>query len=187
MALFVPPTFCHTLSPFFAQYSYQLHSLKTDKLWSDLGKTLFIFFFFLTIFVVFVNLFISKEHKKLFIYFFFELFWLFMQTMSCQKSTKNSVIIIFSFIHTHLLIDTHVLKSFSWHSKSTFAQASRVLNPPSPFSHLLVFELLPPCPPKVRSFWLELTLSPWISILLTFREKTLIMSTSIYGWTQHVF
>ena len=161
MALFVPPTFCHTL-PFFAQYSYQLHSLKTDKLWSDLGKTLFI-------------------------YFFFELFWLFMQTMSCQKSTKNSVIIIFSFIHTHLLIDTHVLKSFSWHSKSTFAQAYRVLNPPSPFSHLLVFELLPPCPPKVRSFWLELTLSPWISILLTFREKTLIMSTSIYGWTQHVF
>ena len=127
MALFVPPTFCYTL-PFFAQYSYQLHSLKTDKLWSDLGKT---FFFF----------------------FFFELFWLFMQTMSCQKSTKNSVIIIFFFIHTHLLIDTHVLKSFSWHSKSTFAQASRVLTPLSPFSHLLVFELLPPpVPPRYVRF-----------------------------------
>ena len=48
---------------------------------------------------------------------------------------------------------------------------------------------LPPClslfvfehPSKVRSFWLELTLSPSISLLVKFREKKLMMSTSIFG------
>ena len=43
-----------------------------------------------------------------------------------------------------------------------------------------------PPPPKVGSFWLELTLSPSISILVKFREKKL-MITSIFGWTQRVF
>ena len=36
--------------------------------------------------------------------------------------------------------------------------------------------------PKVHSFWLELTLSPSISILVKIRENKLIMSTSIFGW-----
>ena len=50
--------------------------------------------------------------------------------------------------------------------------------------------LLPPClslfvfehlltSPEVRSFWLELTLSPSISLLVKFREKKLMMSNSI--------
>ena len=39
-----------------------------------------------------------------------------------------------------------------------------------------------PHSPKVLSFWLELPVSPSISILVKFREKKLIMSTSIFGW-----
>ena len=39
----------------------------------------------------------------------------------------------------------------------------------------------PPSNRKVRSSWLELTLSPSISILAKFRGKKLIMSTSIFG------
>ena len=52
-------------------------------------------------------------------------------------------------------------------------------------SSLLIFEppTLPPPPPpiplKVRSFWLELTLSPSISIFVKLRQKKL-MSTSIF-------
>ena len=38
-------------------------------------------------------------------------------------------------------------------------------------------------PPKVRLFWLELPLTPSISILVKFKEKKL-MGTSIFGWTQ---
>ena len=49
------------------------------------------------------------------------------------------------------------------HSKSTFAQESRIFTPPPPphlppCSSLFVFEH--PTPRKVRSFWLELTLFP---------------------------
>ena len=68
------------------------------------------------------------------------------------------------------------------HSKSTFAQDSRFWPPPPPAA-------LPPCsfsntpPPssKVRSFWLELTLSPSIYILVKFREKE-INNESSYLW-----
>ena len=45
---------------------------------------------------------------------------------------------------------------------------------PSPLFALVCFRAPPP--PKVRSFWLELTLSPSISILVKFREKKLIMT-----------
>ena len=59
-------------------------------------------------------------------------------------------------------------------------------DPPPPYSPLLVFEhtssSFPPVPPiKVRSFWLELSFSPSISILVKFREKKLIMSNGIFG------
>ena len=55
--------------------------------------------------------------------------------------------------------------------------------PPLPLcSPLFVFEH--PLPLKVRSFWLELPLSPSISILVKFREKKLRTSTSTFGWTQ---
>ena len=67
------------------------------------------------------------------------------------------------------------------HSKSMFAQDSRVLTAPPrlPLFALVCFRAPPP--PKVRSFWLELTLSPSISILVKFTEKKLIMSNSIFG------
>ena len=75
---------------------------------------------------------------------------------------------------------------FEWtreHSKSTFAQNFRDL---APCLTLFVFEhphplTTPPPPLKVRSFCLDLTLSPSISILMKFREKKLIMSISIFG------
>ena len=56
--------------------------------------------------------------------------------------------------------------------------------PLPPCSPLFVFEHPPP---QIPSFWLELTLSTSISILLKFREKKLIMNTSIFGWAQRVF
>ena len=67
------------------------------------------------------------------------------------------------------------------HSKSVFAEDSRVLTrtsppPQSPLSPLfaLVRFRVPP-PHKVLSLWLELTLSPLVSILVKFREKKLIL------------
>ena len=73
------------------------------------------------------------------------------------------------------------------HSKSMFAQDSRVssTSSPSPLFSLVRFRALPSH--KTCSFWLELMLSPSISILVKCREKKLIMSTSIVGWTQRVF
>ena len=51
--------------------------------------------------------------------------------------------------------------------------------PPPPPCSSFIFErsLLP----KLHSFWLELTLCLSISILVKFREKKLMMSTSIFG------
>ena len=66
------------------------------------------------------------------------------------------------------------------HSKTTFAQDSRVLNPSLPLVCPCLFSSTP-LPHKVRSFGQELPLSPSISILVKFREKKLIMSTSIFG------
>ena len=61
-------------------------------------------------------------------------------------------------------------------------------DPPPPPPHPLVivrpcsFSSIPPSPLlQVRSIWLELTLSPSISVLVKFREKKLIMSTGIFG------
>ena len=68
------------------------------------------------------------------------------------------------------------------HSKSTFAQGSRVLISPFPLFALVRFLALPPhSTPQVHSFWLELTLSPSMSKFVKFRENKLIMSTSIFG------
>ena len=58
-----------------------------------------------------------------------------------------------------------------------------------PCSFLSTTHLPPPPqlhPPtsKVRSFWLELILSPSISLLVKFWKKKLIMSISIFGWSQ---
>ena len=51
-------------------------------------------------------------------------------------------------------------------------------SPLPPCLSLFVFEH-PLTSPEVRSFWLELTLSPSISLLVKFREKKLLMSNSI--------
>ena len=67
-------------------------------------------------------------------------------------------------------------------SKSAFAQGFRFLTLSPPLFAFVRFQKpLPPPSPKVRSFWLELTLSPSVSVLVKFREKKLIMSTSIFG------
>ena len=58
--------------------------------------------------------------------------------------------------------------------------------PLPPCLSLFVFEH-PLTTPKVRSFWLEFTLSSSISIFVKFREKKLMMSNSIFGWTQRIF
>ena len=51
-------------------------------------------------------------------------------------------------------------------------------SPLPPCLSLFVFEH-PLTSSEVRSFWLELTLSPSISLLVKFREKKLMMSNSI--------
>ena len=75
------------------------------------------------------------------------------------------------------------LSPLPWAFKSTFTQDSRVLTLPLPLVRACSFSNTPPLP-KVPSFWLELNLSPSISVLVKFREKKLIISTSIFGWTQ---
>ena len=80
------------------------------------------------------------------------------------------------------------VKFLRGHPKSMFVQDSRVFTSPPPLFVLVARSFLgtPSPSPKVRSFWLELTLSPSISIYLwnlEFKFK-LIMSTS---WTQRVF
>ena len=52
-------------------------------------------------------------------------------------------------------------------------------SPLPPCLSLFVFEH-PLTSPEVRSFWLELTLSPSISLLVKFREKKLLPGTSIF-------
>ena len=70
------------------------------------------------------------------------------------------------------------------HSKM-FAQDYRVLTPPPPpLNRPCAFSKTPsasPPPSKVCSFWLELPLSPSISIFVKSIEKKLIVSTSIFG------
>ena len=57
---------------------------------------------------------------------------------------------------------------------------------PLPLFRPCLFSTTPFPFPNVRSLWLELILFPSFSIV-KFRENKLIMSTSIFGWTQRVF
>ena len=76
-------------------------------------------------------------------------------------------------------------KSFFFLEKHDFLRGYLLLSPPPP---LFVFDRFRDLlPPKVRLFWLELTLSPSISMLVKFREKKLVMNISIFGWAQRVF
>ena len=92
------------------------------------------------------------------------------------------------------LIVSHHFAKFSDHSSDTTINIfyvtlqDHVIKGSGDFICSLYISTLPPrypapLPLKVRSFWLELTLSPSISIFVKFREKKLIMSTSIFGWT----
>ena len=77
----------------------------------------------------------------------------------------------------------NTMKIVIWgHSKSMSAQYSQVLTPClPPFSPLLVFKH-PPLR-KVRPFWLELTRSYLISMLVKFRVTKLIMTRISTEWT----
>ena len=70
-------------------------------------------------------------------------------------------------------VHRHVQGTFKKYVHSRFSS----FDPPPPLFVLVLFRaphrLLPF--PKVRSFWLELTLSPSVSILVKFREKKLIL------------
>ena len=68
-----------------------------------------------------------------------------------------------------------------WHSESTFAQDYRVLTPPSPSLIVPLCSFSSTPARKVRSFWLGLTLSPSISVLLKFREKKNNFSLQIFA------
>ena len=70
--------------------------------------------------------------------------------------------------------------TFRGHSKSMFAQDFQVLTPPPP-SPLLALVCFQAPPLKEHLFWVELFLSPSISIFVKFREQEFIMSTSVSG------
>ena len=71
-----------------------------------------------------------------------------------------------SLVHLNFQTTKKILRNVWRHSKSMFAQDSWVLTPTSPLVCLSLFSSTPPPAPKVRSFWLELTLFPLTSILL---------------------
>ena len=92
-----------------------------------------------------------------------------------------------SFFSEHLPSKFKPKRIYLW--KKTFKKYVRSRSPSfdPPFTPLVcpcLFSnnLHPLFLPKVRSFWLELTHSPSISILVKIREKKLILSTSIFGW-----
>ena len=67
------------------------------------------------------------------------------------------------------------------HSKSTFAQNSQVFDPSLRLVHPGLFSSTTPSPHQGTLVLARPSLSPSISILVKFREKKLIMSTSIFG------
>ena len=85
---------------------------------------------------------------------------------------------ILNSISTHNFSKMSLLGTFKNYVRSIFPS----FDPPPPALFVLVCFRGPPPPPprKVRSFWLELTRSHSISILVKFRDKKL-MSTSIFG------
>ena len=84
-------------------------------------------------------------------------------------------------IYINKIEDIITIKIKRGHSKRMFAQDSWVLTP-SPLVCPCSFLGTPSPPCKVCLFWLKLTLSPSISLLIRFREKKLIVSASIFGW-----
>ena len=80
---------------------------------------------------------------------------------------------VFAIYIVKMLRDIHrYIQNDIWgHSKSTFAQDLQVLTPPCLLSCSFFFV----------PFWLELSLSHSVAILVKFREVKLIVSTSIFG------
>ena len=101
-------------------------------------------------------------------------------TNSTEKTFQSGI--IDPGISDHkLLFCTRKVKRVKFH-KGTVKKYVRSrfpsFDPSSPLVCPFSFSSTPP-PPKVRLFWLELTLSPSISILEKFREKKLIISTIV--------
>ena len=104
--------------------------------------------------------------------------------------------IFIQFVLLYLQVDEYqnILKPKCWPLAFTFYKSFffrktwlfkgyLLLSPPPP---LFVFDRFRD-PPQGISFWLELTLSPSISMLVKFREKKLLMNISIFGWAHRVF
>ena len=115
-----------------------------------------------------------------------------------RLSSKVTPVLLFSsflfcrfFKDTYLVENLRTVTSDRGHfSRSVWGNSKKYIrsrfpsfdSPSTPLFSLVRFRApLPPSNRKVRSSWLELTLSPSISLLAKFRGKKLIVSTSIFG------
>ena len=114
-----------------------------------------------------------------------------------RLSSKVTPVLLFSSEFCRFFKDTYLVENLrtvtsdrGYFSRSVWGNSKKYIrsrfpsfdSPSTPLFSLVRFRApLPPSIRKVRSSWLELTLSPSISILAKFRGKKLIMSTSIFG------
>ena len=113
----------------------------------------------------------------------------------CRRSSKVTPVLLFSSEFCRFFKDTYLVENLrtvtsdhGYFSRSVWGNSKKYVRsgfpsfdlPSTPLFSLVRFRA-PPSNRKVRSSWLELTLSPSISILAKFRGKKLIMSTSIFG------
>ena len=112
-----------------------------------------------------------------------------------RLSSKVTPVLLFSSEFCRFFKDTYLVENLrtvtsdrGYFSRSVWGNSKKYVRsgfpsfdlPSTPLFSLVRFRA-PPSNRKVRSSWLELTLSPSISILAKFRGKKLIMSTSIFG------
>ena len=110
-------------------------------------------------------------------------YYIFYKNRCLCYMTSNENLMSYSIISCMWFSMYLCWRTFKKYVRSRFP----ILDPPPPLFALVRFRAHPPPHPNVLSFWLEITLSPSISILVNFREKKLMMSTSTFGWTQCVF
>ena len=112
-----------------------------------------------------------------------------------RLSSKVTPVLLFSSEFCRFFKDTYLVENLrtvtsdhGYFSRSVWGNSKKYIrsrfrsfdSPSAPLFSLVRFRA-PSSNCKVRSSWLELTLSPSISILAKFRGKKLIMSTSIFG------
>ena len=112
-----------------------------------------------------------------------------------RLSSKVTPALLFSSEFCRFFKDTYLVENLrtvtsdhGYFSRSVWGNSKKYIrsrfrsfdSPSTPLFSLVRFRA-PSSNCKVRSSWLELTLSPSISILAKFRGKKLIMSTSIFG------